>query len=222
MQHIILGDGMLATELARVSGWDQISRKKNGLDFADLHSYALHLEKYDVIINCIAYTDTYSESKELHWNINYKGVADLADFCAFRNKKLIHFSTDYVYENSVDNASVSDVPVHGKTWYAYTKLLADAYIELKMTNYLILRGSHKASPFIYERAWIDQVGNFDYIEVMVKEYMRLIIGDANGIHNVGTELKTMLDLARLTNPNAVGAFAPSNVPHNVSMKIDRE
>jgi dTDP-4-dehydrorhamnose reductase len=217
MRHVILGDGILATELVRASGWDQISRKSSKMDFANLDSYALLIEDYDVIINCIAYTDTYAASKDLHWNINYKGVAELTDFCVFKNKKLIHFSTDYVYENSVENATEEDVPVHGKTWYAYTKLLADAYIELKASKYLILRGSHKLSPFTYKQAWIDQVGNFDYIEVMAKEYLRLIIQDAIGVYNVGTELKTMLDLAKNTNIDTVGAFAPSHVPRNVSM-----
>ena len=33
-------------------------------------------------------------------------------------------------------ASENDIPIHGNNWYSYTKLLADAYIELKSKNYL--------------------------------------------------------------------------------------
>ena len=31
--------------------------------------------KHNQIINCVVANDTYSENKELHWNINYKGVS---------------------------------------------------------------------------------------------------------------------------------------------------
>ena len=44
------------------------------------------------------------------------------------NKKLLQFSSDYVYGNSVSNASEEDVPVHAKTWYSYSKLISDAYL----------------------------------------------------------------------------------------------
>ena len=66
MSKIILGDGLLGTELVKQTGWDYISRKKDGIDFTDYSTYEHHLESYNEIINCIAYTDTYSEEKDRH------------------------------------------------------------------------------------------------------------------------------------------------------------
>ena len=91
---LILGDGLLGTELAKQTGWDFISRKKDGIDFTDFTSYREYIKDYDEIINCIAYTNTYDTEKDTHWNVNYKSVADLVTLCNILDKKLIHISTD--------------------------------------------------------------------------------------------------------------------------------
>ena len=61
---LILGDGWLGTDLVKQTGWDYISRKKDGIDFTDINSYKDHMFGYDEIINCIACTNTYDESKK--------------------------------------------------------------------------------------------------------------------------------------------------------------
>ena len=118
--RLILGDGLLGTELIKQTGWDYISRKKDGIDFKDIDSYKDHLFGYDEIINCIAYTNTYDENKEENWNINYKGVVALVDHLIDKDIKFIHISTDYVYTHSKQNASEKDVPVHCGNWYGYS------------------------------------------------------------------------------------------------------
>lgn len=223
---VILGDGILGSELVKQTGWDFISRKKNNFDIRDYKSYhKFFLEnyeasawwtKYKIIVNCIANTDTYSNNKELHWDVNYKSVIKLSDFCEEWGIKLVHISTDYVYTNSVNNASENDVPVHGNNWYSYTKLLGDSYVQLNKNN-LVLRGTHKQRPFLYNKAWIDQIGNFDYVDIMASLIKQLIEKEAIGLYNVGTELKTMFNLAGDVIPD----FAPINVPKNVSMNINK-
>ena len=56
---LVLGDGLLGSEIVRQTGWDYISRKKDGVDFTKPLSYIEHTNKYNTIINCIANTDTY-------------------------------------------------------------------------------------------------------------------------------------------------------------------
>ena len=63
MKNLILGDGLLGSELVKQTGWNYISRKKDGIDFTDYSTYEYLLESYNEIINCIAYTDTYSGEK---------------------------------------------------------------------------------------------------------------------------------------------------------------
>jgi dTDP-4-dehydrorhamnose reductase len=218
MKVLVLGDGLLGSEIIKQTNWDYISRKKDGFDIT-LNKF--NFNEYDTIINCIAYTNTYSDDKKPNWDINYKAVTDLVDYCNYHKIKLVHISSDYVYTNSIENASENDIPVHSNNWYSYTKLLADAYIELKSTNYLICKGTHKPTPFPYEKAWVDQWGNFDYVDIIASLIIDLVISNNFGTFNIGTEFKSMFDLAKLTNIDVKPARKPEYVPNNTSMDISK-
>lgn len=222
MKPVILGNGLLGKELNKQTGWDILSRSVNNIDLTDIDTWKNLLLPYDIIINCIAYTNTYDNNRKLHWDTNYKAVVDLVDYCNDHKKKLVHVSTDYVYANSMNCPDENEVPVHQSTYYAYTKLLADGYIELKSKDYLILRGTHKPTPFPYEGAWVNHLGNFDYVDVIAKLYIDLIQHNAFGVYNVGTEFKSMFRLAQRTNPK-VGPIYNSNiqVPLSVNMNISK-
>lgn len=218
LKVLVLGDGLLGSELVRQTGWDYVSRKKG--DF-DIDNIAFHLHKHDpdVIINCIAHTDTYSKDKETHWHLNCHFLSDLINYCNSFNIKLIHISTDYIYTGSVNNASEEDVPVHCNNWYGYTKLIGDGLVQLQSNNYLLIRCTHKPTPFPYDAAWIDQIGNFDYVTVISNLIINLIKSNQVGVFNVGSEVKTMHELAKFTKSFVDKSFAPANVPHNTSMNI---
>ena len=96
-------------------------------------------------------TDTYDKDKTTHWETNYKAVVDLVDFIIDTDKKLIQFSSDYVYAKSIQNASENDVPIHDGNWYSYSKVISEPYIELRLDNYLIIRSTHKPKPFIFDK-----------------------------------------------------------------------
>jgi dTDP-4-dehydrorhamnose reductase len=214
MKCLILGDGKLATELHRQTGWDYVSRKKDGIDFNDIHSYIDFLEDCDTIINCIANTNTKDNTKEAHWDVNYKSVINLTNFCNTYNKKLVHISTDYLYSGTKSNATEEDVPIHVNNWYCYTKLLADGYVQAMSENYLLIRTSFKSRPYPWDKAWIDMPTNADYVDVISK----LIV-----VYNVGTELKTFYELAKQTKENIQPIMDDYiyNRPHDVSMDLTK-
>jgi len=230
MNIAILGNGLLGSEIQKQTGWDIISRKENGFDitqpdmfityFIDIFDGIIASKKYDVIVNCIANTNTYSNNKEEHWNVNYKGVVDLVDFCNLWKIKLVHISTDYVYTNSIDKVSENDIPIHGNNWYSYTKLLGDAYIELKSNNYLICRGTHKPNPFPYDKAWVDQIGNFDYVDIIANLITQLIKNNNSGLFNIGTQTKSIFQLATQTT-QVKAAFRSPETPGNTTMNINK-
>ena len=62
--------------------------------YFDTHSH------FDVIINCAAYTavDRAEEETDLANRINHLAVKKLAEFANLQNAKLIHISTDYVFD----------------------------------------------------------------------------------------------------------------------------
>ena len=202
-KYLILGDGLLGSELIKQTGWDYISSSKDNIDVInDLHGFFEKLDNInpDTIINCIGYTDTYDSDKEKHWKINYLFVIYLVQYCEQNNIKLVHVSTDYVYANSTGMNREIDVPVHQETWYSYTKLLSDAYVQL-IDNYLMFRCSFKPKPFPYDKAYINIKGNFDYVDVIAKQMIKLIRENQIGVWNIGTEYKSIHDLAAQTKPN---------------------
>jgi len=217
---IVLGDGLLGSELVKQTGWDYVSRKKDKKDLFSLLESVIFNDA-NVIVNCIGNTDTYSDDKESMMSINYRFVVQLVDELNLDSKKLIHVSTDYAYSNSVDNATEEDVPVHNATWYGYSKMLADGYIENFSDNYLICRMTHKAKPFPYKKAWKNQVGNFDYVDKQVERMVKLINEDASGIVNVGGEKTTMLELAYKTKQDIKSNECNHPVPTNVTMNTNK-
>ena len=221
MKVVILGDGLLGKELKNQTGWDSISGKTHKIDFNDVTSCYQFIKEYDVIINCIAHTDTYDKDKETHWAINYKAVSRLSDWCTDNNKKLVQISTDYVYANASHAPSELSVPVHGENWYSYTKLLADGYIELKGKNYLIIRCGHKPTPFPFDTAYSDIVGNFDYVNVIAAGIISLINKNSVGLYNVGTETKTIYELAKETRPDVKEGLRRGWMPKDIRMNCTK-
>lgn len=221
---LVLGNGILGKEISKQTGWDNISREKDGFDITDPSLLEeMFLDKYDVIINCIANTNTYLEEKEPHWKVNYEGVANLVEYCNNKGIKLVHISTDYVYAKAEPNQTEEDVPVHQGTWYAYTKLLGDSHVQLKSKDYLIIRGGHKPNPFPYDNAYSDIVGNFDYVDKNASIIIKLVKNNSSGVFNIGTEPKSMYDLAKKTNKN-VGKDVCGlgcNLPKTLLMNINK-
>lgn len=220
MSILVLGDGLLGSELIKQTGWDYISRKKNGFDFTKIETYIHLLKGYNIVINCIACTDTYSNDKTKHWNVNYKAVADLVSFCNINQIKVIHISTDHVYTNSEPNASEETVPQHLGTWYGYTKLLGDAHVQMASNNYLVIRESHKPYPFPYKEAWDDQVTNGDYVNVIASLIIKLINNNASGVYNVGTKEKTWYSLTK-EEFNTIPSNSHINAPDNITMDLTK-
>jgi dTDP-4-dehydrorhamnose reductase len=221
MKVLVLGKGKLGGEIVKQTGWDYLSRAEHEITIDNFDEWKNRMDEYDVVVNCIANTDTYSDNKEKHWKANYELVTYLAEYCDDNGKKLVHISTDYLYQNSVSEAKESDECEFEHTWYMFTKLMADEYLKEHAKNYLICRLSHKPYPFPYDSAWVDVVTNADYTPVIAELVIKLIEGGAEGLYNVGTEKKTIYELASRTNKNVKEIFSPPHVPKDISMNISK-
>lgn len=231
MKVLVLGDGKLGSELVKQTGWNYISRKQNNFNIHNLNQFdfyfignydgVIYWKEYDVIVNCIANTSTYGGDKKSIYETNYIFPKNLSDYCHNNKIKLVHISTDYIYANSVSFATEESIPSPLSSWYTYYKLLADEYISLTNPNHLICRCSFKSNPFEFDMAWVDQIGNFDYVDVIANLIIELINKDAFGIVNVGTELKTMYDLAKRTKPDVEPALRPKHIPADITINTDK-
>jgi len=111
---LVLGDGLLGSEIIKQTGWDYLSQEKNDIDVVErpweIYELIDDLDP-DVVLNCIAYTNTYDPDREKHWKINFEFVASLVDFCGTRDIPLVHISTDYVFDGtSTEPCNEEDAP----------------------------------------------------------------------------------------------------------------
>jgi dTDP-4-dehydrorhamnose reductase len=128
-----------------------IGRKE--LDFSDennISNYFDNNDKFDIIINCAAYTavDKAEEEKDLANQVNHLVVKQLAEIANKQQAKLIHISTDYVFDGESDKPykeydTTNPINVYGKTKLAGEKVLQ----EIMPTNAMIIRTSWVYSEF---------------------------------------------------------------------------
>ena len=108
-----------------------------------------HKNKIDYCINCAAYTvvDKAETEKEKAFLINADAVGALANICLQDQTKLIHISTDYVYDGSVHNPLKEDNSVDPINVYGASKLKGEELILNKNPSSLIIRTSWVYSSF---------------------------------------------------------------------------
>ena len=94
------------------------------LDICNVKSVNDYVSKYDVntVINCAAYTavDKAEEDIEIAQKVNAEGVINLVDAMLRVNGKIIHISTDYVFNGNhfmpyQENDTESPIGIYGKT-----------------------------------------------------------------------------------------------------------
>lgn len=125
------------------------SYSSQDVDFSDLKSLSLFLETMpqipDFIINAAAYTnvDKAEEEKELAELINHKAVEVIAKYCAKNRVKLIHYSTDYVFDGLGDQPFKADNTknLNPLNYYGKTKLGGEMAIISSGCDYMIFRTS---------------------------------------------------------------------------------
>ncbi|MDG1849899.1 MAG: dTDP-4-dehydrorhamnose reductase [Flavobacteriales bacterium] len=100
--------------------------------------------KIDTIINCTAYTavDKAETEPELADAINHLAVANIAQIAKDKNIKLIHISTDYVFDGTNHKPYVeTDVP-NPQSVYGQTKLDGELALQkINPINSIIIRTS---------------------------------------------------------------------------------
>lgn len=122
------------------------------LDLSNESNIAYYFEKnvFDLIINCAAYTavDKAEEDGELANQVNYLAVSQIAQIAKKQKAKLIHISTDYVFDGESNSSyketdNTSPINVYGET-----KLAGERAIQENMpTDAIIIRTSWVYSQF---------------------------------------------------------------------------
>lgn len=116
--------------------------------------------KIDTIINCAAYTavDKAEEQLELANEINNLAVGNFAKVAKDKNIKLIHISTDYVFDGTNYKPYIeSDVP-NPQSVYGKTKLYGE----------LALREVNPENSIIIRTSWVYSVFGNNFVKTMLR------------------------------------------------------
>jgi len=108
-----------------------------------------HNTPFDGIINCAAYTavDQAESESEKAFAVNGQGVKNLVAFCEQHQLKLVHFSTDYVFDGTLENPyKETDLP-HPISVYGKSKHEGEQHLQQANCPHTSFRISWLFSPF---------------------------------------------------------------------------
>ena len=193
-------NGMLGWDLGQVlgpllPGSRLVLLDRSALDITRPEQVA-HLREYrpSVVINSAAYTnvDHAEREREAAYAVNVRGVAHLASFCREMGARLVHFSSDQVFDGSGSTPWRETDPPRPCNWYAETKHLGevealkneDALVlrvqwlyGQRKDRFTILRGKETFSPFA------DQCGAPTWSRDIARAVVALVARGAQGLYH---------------------------------------
>jgi len=157
----------------------------------------------DVVINTAAYTnvDLSEKERETAWKINVKGVEYLAEACRTIDAKIIHISTDYIF-NGLNGPYDENAKADPLGYYGRTKLASENALKIGAVIYSVIRtnvlyGIVSSRPDFV--GWVinslsdnkpikvvyDQINNPTFVENLVQGINKIIEFDKYGLYNIG-------------------------------------
>jgi dTDP-4-dehydrorhamnose reductase len=146
MKVLILGArGMLGKDLVPILSTENqvLERDIDDFDISDQKRVQKEIETLhpEVVVNAAAYTDVdgCESRRELAFSVNAGGAKNIALACAEAQARMIHLSTDYVFNGD------SRIPYHEEDLpsplniYGASKLQGERYIRETSKDYLIIR-----------------------------------------------------------------------------------
>lgn len=148
-------NGQLGSELNVLSEkhpqFDWFFADRNQITLDDLSILEKQLDEIHpkIIINCGAYTavDKAESENELADTVNHLAVEVLSKWSSNNNAKLIHISTDYVFDGTSSIALTEDASTGPINIYGATKLAGEKACQQRNPNAIILRTSWVYSIF---------------------------------------------------------------------------
>jgi len=158
MNNILVtgGNGQLGSELRDIApnyqDYNFLFTDVKDLDITNHTAVAAFIENNNItiILNCAAYTavDKAESEPELADAINHLAVANFAQIAKDNNIKLVHISTDYVFDGTNHKPYVETDTPNPKSVYGQTKLDGElAMQKIDPENSIIIRTSWVYSKF---------------------------------------------------------------------------
>jgi len=148
--HILVsgGNGQLGSEFKQLKAFEGaklIVLNKSALDISKASKLRSAFKKYKpkFFINTAAYTkvDLAEDEIQKAYDINANALIAISDLCNQYNTCLIHYSTDYVYNQKQKTPLTEKSKTNPKGVYAESKHAGEKNIQALCDNYIIMRTS---------------------------------------------------------------------------------
>jgi dTDP-4-dehydrorhamnose reductase len=239
MQRILVtgGGGLLAYQLKKIAPRDLefLFLGHAEFDLTNPDSMAQRLEEFQpqVVINTAAYNlvDRCEIERDLSWAVNATGPQTLANLCAERNIRLVHYGTDYVFDGAKKSPYGETDTANPLNHYAAGKFAGEQAALRASPAHLALRTSWvfdwhptQAKTFIHTvlkmvregrpiKAATDQVSVPTFASDLALWTLELIRSGANGLfHAVNDEGLSRFDWTKSILAEAVHARLISTEP----------
>jgi dTDP-4-dehydrorhamnose reductase len=147
-------EGQVARSLAERAAAHGVSVRLLGRPDLDLTDPAGAAEAIvraggDAIVNAAAYTavDLAESEADLAESVNGRGAGAVAEAAARLGVPLVHLSTDYVFDGSLDRPYREDDPVRPLGAYGRSKLSGERAVAAAHPNHAVVRTAWVYSPF---------------------------------------------------------------------------
>jgi dTDP-4-dehydrorhamnose reductase len=139
----------LCAELTR-RGYEVRGFERAQLDICDGEKVERTLAEFDpwAVFNAAAYNQVDVAEKEplAAYEANALGVRNIAIACRQNDARLIHFSTDYVFDGRLGRPYIETDPTHPLGAYAVSKLAGELYVQAYLERPVIIRTSGVFGP----------------------------------------------------------------------------
>ncbi len=130
-----------------------ITKKRKILDYVTIY-------KIELIINCAAYTNVEDAetNKRQAVKVNSQAVRNLVEVCEKKKIKMIHFSTDYVYNSDNLSPINEESNINPINYYGISKREGEKIIEKSSSDSIIIRTS-----------WLYSMYGNNFVKTMIKK-----------------------------------------------------
>lgn len=183
-------NGQLGNEIRRISTDHENNFKFfftdiTELDITDLNAIEIFIKENNInyIVNCAAYTavDRAEEDIELCYKINRDAIINLGIAATNNRAKLIHISTDYVYDGTALNPYTENDKVNPQSVYGKSKLEGEVGLQKVCPDSIIIR-----------TAWLYSIYGNNFIKTMIK-----LANERDSINVVADQIGTPTNAADL-------------------------